>query len=850
MKVQLFMSSKRSPFIAVMIFLGPVLFADASLMINALADGPRVEEIAAGIGQRGTSFDIKLSGSGFVDGSSFLFYRSGLTCNNLRIESDSVLSATLTSTDDCGLGSYPFRIQSKQGVSELQVVRVVPLPLTPEIEPNDSPAQSQLISAGNSAVGVLASGDIDCYKMSVKRGQRLSAEIESVRLASRLTDMKLSILNSQGKVIASADDTPLGKQDPYVTLIADEDADFVIKVEASGIDGNDNSRYALHLGSFPRPDFVFPLGAQVDQLTTLIIGGDSTVQWTEKQTFKELGTVDFYPTRDGLSPPTPIPFRVSPFENALEVEPNDSLINASSVGKTLPIAFNGIISHPGDKDHFRFQAEAGWTIEIAAFAAQLGSQSDTVIRILTADGVVLTTADDSTGQDSGLVWDCPSTGQYVLQVTDKRRSGGERYVYRMEVRKVEPTIAAFLPRRDRRNQSRQSVSIPQGNRVLGFIGVRRQRWTGDAEIDFPRLPKGTKAKYGRVNEDEYVIPVVFEADADAPIGAELVPVFARAYLPSATIVGTFEQPIDLIAESADRLYQGVNVNRLAMAVVEPAPYKIRFEQPPTELPRDGSLELLVHVEREQGFEGAIDVTIPFLPTWVDGPEKITIEADKTSGVFELRAHPDVEACTWPTVAEAKPAVAAPRPEAAMAAATGQAAAPPQAAAGPMRRNRGGRRGGPKGSAEVASQLIDLVVAESPIQGEIGSLMATPGTEIQVTIPLTRSGELPADLKAALVGLPSRVSADSIAITETSESAVFKVRLAEDAPLGFFANLICELTGDWNGQKITYRVGRGGSVKIVRPGELVIDANGRPLTQLEILRTLPPDGVDSVDANSK
>jgi hypothetical protein len=295
--------------------------------------------------------------------------------------------------------------------------------------------------------------------------------MESVRLASRLTDMKLSILDAHGKVIANAEDTPLGKQDPYVTLIATEDADYVIKVEASGIDGNDNARYALHLGNFPRPDFVFPLGAQVDQLTKLNIGGDSTVQWSENQTFKEVGTVAFYPTRDGLIPPTPIPFRVSPFENALEIEPNDSLIDIGSVGKTLPVAWNGIISQPGDKDHFRFQAEAGWTIEIAAFAAQLGSQSDTVIRILSADGAVLTSADDTTGQDSGLVWDCPATGQYVLQVTDNRRSGGERYVYRIEARIVEPTVAAFLPRRDRRNQSRQSVSVPQGNRVLGVIGT-------------------------------------------------------------------------------------------------------------------------------------------------------------------------------------------------------------------------------------------------------------------------------------------------------------------------------------------------------------------------------------------
>lgn len=844
------MYSKINSIVAIVALLGPWLLIEAGLLSIAMADGPRIEEIASGIGQRGTSFDIKLSGSGLVEGSSFLFYRPGLTCSNLRVVSDSAIVATLKSADDCELGSHPFRIQSQQGISELRVIRVTPLPLIAEAEPNNSLSESQLVAAGNTVVGVLASGDIDCYKMALKRGQRLSAEIESVRLASHLTDMKLSILDTSGTVVASADDTSLGKQDPYVTLLVKEDADYIVKVEASGIEGNDNARYALHLGHFPRPDFVFPLGARVDQPTTLAIQGDSTTQWTEIKTFQEVGTIDLYPTLDGLSPPTPIPFRVSSFENVIEVEPNDRLSDVSSIGSNLPIAFNGIISQPGDKDLYRFQAEAGSTIEFAAFAAQLGSRSDTVIRILSADGSVLTSADDTTGQDSGLVWDCPATGQYLLQVTDKRRSGGDRYVYRIEARRVEPTVAAFLPRRDRRNQSRQTVSVPRGNRVLGFIGVRRQRWAGEAEIYFPTLPEGTKAQFGRASEDEYVIPVVFEADEEAPMGAELVPVIARAHLQSPTILGEFEQPVDLLAESADRLYQGVNVNRLAIAVVESAPYKIRFEQTPTALPRDGSLELIVHVERSQSFEGAIDVTIPFLPTWVDGPEKITIAADKSFGVFELRAHPDVESCTWPTVAEAKPAAANPSSAATMAAATGQAAATQPTTASPMRRTRGGRSSTLKGSTEVATQLMDLVIAESPIQGQIGKRMATPGTEINVTIPLHRSGELPANLTAVLVGLPSRVSADAVVVTESNDTVEFKVRLDQDAPLGFFANVICELTGDWKGHKIQYRIGRGGCLKIVQPSELVFDANGQPLTQLEILRKQPLEGDGSVDANPK
>jgi hypothetical protein len=338
------------------------------------------------------------------------------------------------------------------------------------------------------------------------------------------------------------------------------------------------------------------------------------------------------------------------------------------------------------------------------------------------------------------------------------------------------------------------------------------------------------------------MPVVFEAGPDAPIGAGLVPVTVRSYGQVPTIVGEFEQTVDLVAATKDRLYQGVNVNRLAMAVVEPAPYRIRLEQPPTALPRDGSLELIVHVERDNGFDGTIDVTIPFLPTWVDGPDKITIASDQTTGKFALRTHPDVTIGSWPTVAEGVPGVGPrPSPEDRAAAATGQAARRP-------------RRRGPRGSNAghaVASQLLPLTITESPLTGGIGPLLATPGRTIDVKIQLARSGEVPQTMTASLQGLPVRVEADAVTVSVKDRELNFKVRLAQDAPLGEFPGLLCELTGEWDGHKVSYRVGRGGSLKIVKPSELVVDESGRPLSPLEILRKQPFGTADqAADASSR
>lgn len=55
--------------------------------------------------------------------------------------------------------------------------------------------------------GVVEAGDIDCYTVTLTKGQRLSAEIEAIRLGSPL-DAVLTIYGPDGQVITEVDDTP------------------------------------------------------------------------------------------------------------------------------------------------------------------------------------------------------------------------------------------------------------------------------------------------------------------------------------------------------------------------------------------------------------------------------------------------------------------------------------------------------------------------------------------------------------------------------------------------------------------------------------------------------------------
>ena len=316
--------------------------------------------------------------------------------------------------------------------------------------------------------------------------------------------------------------------------------------------------------------------------------------------------------------------------------------------------------------------------------------------------------------------------------------------------------------------------------------------------------------------------MVIEAADDAPIGGNLVRIFATGDADGSTVNGEFEQVVDLVNASADRLYQSVSVDRLAIAVIEPAPFTIQLETPKSSLVQDGTIELTVSVNRLKDFTDPIDVTFPFLPPWVDGPVKVTIPADKTSSVYVAHAFPQASARTWQVCAEGRAAAATAR-ETGM---TDPGANPPQ---------RRGRRGSKKIDVPVATKLVDLVIAESPLTGEIGQVAGEQGTTIQVICSITQSGDVPQQLEATLEGLPNRVQASPVKITAKEASAKFEIQLDATAPVGEFNSLVCRLTGKIDGQTVSYCVGRGGVLKITAPGGLVTDEQGRPLSPLDVLR---------------
>src|SRR4051812_16226545 len=99
-----------------------------------------------------------------------------------------------------------------------------------------------------------------------------------------------------------------------------------------------------------------------------------------------------------------------------------------------PIAIDGACNDLAF-DYFAFNAKKGQEFSIEAVAQRLGSQADTVIRIIDDKAREYAFCDDGpgVGRDSRLIFKAPANGRYFLEVRDINYQGGNQYRYRLRI---------------------------------------------------------------------------------------------------------------------------------------------------------------------------------------------------------------------------------------------------------------------------------------------------------------------------------------------------------------------------------------------------------------------------------
>jgi hypothetical protein len=274
----------------------------------------------------------------------------------------------------------------------------------------------------------------------------------------------------------------------------------------------------------------------------------------------------------------------------------------------------------------------------------------------------------------------------------------------------------------------------------------------------------------------------------------------------------------------------VTVDRLAVAVIEEAPYDVSLRAPAAPLARDGELSLTATVRRADGFTEPLEVSLPYLPPGVEMEGPAVVPAGESEVVLRLLARPDADPVSWRLAAEARPA-APRRDRREMTLALMAQLDPAAAGAGGRRRQRGADVGLP----QVSSRFVPLELAPASISGRFAPAAAAPGETVTVSCTLEPASALVSKGVATLEGLPPRATAAPVQVGPGTPRVDFRVKVSETTPVGDHDTLVCRIAGDVEGQPVVTRVGRGGRLKVTPPGASVKGPGGAPLSPLEALR---------------
>lgn len=758
-------------------WLRPALFA--ALTLSALLPAYPVSAASPSFGgttprgaQRGTEVEVTLSGGQLEDAREVLLYETGIEVTKFEVVNGTTVKATFKIAPDCALGSHRMRIRTATGISDLRPFFVGALPEVAEKEPNSDFAAPQVIPMNVTVNGVADYEDVDYYVVEAKKGERITAEIEGIRLGITFFDPYVAILNSGRFELASSDDNALVWQDGAASIVAPEDGKYYIQVRESSYAGNGACIYRVHIGNFPRPLAVLPAGGRPGESLQVKFLGDVLGEKSETVTLPSTLIPNFglFAKDDQGIAPSQNWFRLSDLPNVIEGEPNETHDNATRF--TAPGAANGVLDKSGDVDHFRFTARKGETWDLRVHARSIRSPLDPVLTIFAAGGGAIAANDDSGGPDAYIRFAAPNDGDFVLQVRDHLGNGGAHYTYRIEVTPIKPAltlgVAEFV------QYVQPTVAVPKGNRFGLVLTAARYDFGGPLVIRGENLPPGITVESPGMTAGQSVVPVIFHATPEAQVAGTLADIIGALNDPNQPMLkveGSVQQPMTLVRGQNAIPVWTEYTSKLPVAVTEEAPFELSIVEPKVPLVRGGQMDLKVVAKRKEGFKAAIKVDLLWVPPGIGASGSIAIPEGQNEALIPMNAAGNAELATW------KIAV------------------------------RGESNAG-AGNIMVCTPFASLRVADMYMTLAFDQSAVEQGKETEVVVKMAKQVDFPGTAKVELLGLPAQVTTTPVDVTKDTTDIVFKVATQAASPAGNHQTLFCRVIVTENGEPVIHNIGTG------------------------------------------
>lgn len=341
---------------------------------------------------RGTSLQVTLTGNGVGRADTVLFTEPGLTATILPAEKPDPnrLNLDLTIAPDARIGLHSFLVRTPLGTPPAQKFAVAAAPETALNEPDNDNTQANPLTLPATILGTIDQpGDLDHAIFEAKSGQTLVFETLARPLGSSL-DGTLTLLAPDGRILATAEDND-NTPDPLLIARIPADGRYTLRIADAEYGGSPNHFYRIAAGPFPRIANAFPLGVERGRaaevrLEGVNLEGDSATITVEAPSDAPPGTLRAvtYTAPDGTRSLNSRLVVTADGPQSTEAEPNDDPAHASPVA--TPGGVSARIGHPGDADHFRFEAKKGQRLILEVFGRRLGTAIDPAIEILDAAG--------------------------------------------------------------------------------------------------------------------------------------------------------------------------------------------------------------------------------------------------------------------------------------------------------------------------------------------------------------------------------------------------------------------------------------------------------------------------------
>ena len=349
---------------------------------------------------RGATVEMTVEGLNLAKASAIYFSELGVTGRILRVKElpdlpDIRLGSNGTpSTIDLGplpprnqvtvevevspdaeIGPVSFRLLTPLGTSPEGRFLIEPYyGEAPDQEPNDTPDTAfETILPAILTGAISRPGDVDYYKIRVKAGQEIAFQNGSMLIGSSLQPV-VTILDTEWNTLGEFGAAGGARQVTFAHRFAKAGVYF-IRIADYQRSGRAAHAYRIVTGEFPLVAGAFPLGLRKGASSEVALRGSHL------------------PSRlkvEGKLPPESADTLLLRPEHAFnqmrlaigdepELTQQDGLI-------PVPVTVNGRIQAPGAENRYRFQARKGEALVIEVNARRLGSDLDSFVEVLDAQG--------------------------------------------------------------------------------------------------------------------------------------------------------------------------------------------------------------------------------------------------------------------------------------------------------------------------------------------------------------------------------------------------------------------------------------------------------------------------------